>query len=298
MAIGHDFDYARPLEVKHALELKQSTPGSVFLAGGTDLIVNIRENMSKPDLLIDIKAIETLNGIFIDDTYLSIGAGVTFGDIISSPIVKQRFPMLLDAAKMVASNGIRNRATLAGNICSAVPSMDSAPPLLCHDAVVECQSLQGIREIPIQVWFLAPRKTAIQADEILTRIKLKLPPSDSTGIYVKLGRYGGEDLAQAGWGFFLSKDWQYKIAHCALSPIPKRASLMEETLGSNALSDVLINEAISLLEKEINPISDLRSSREYRIHMSSVMIKRGLWAALDRLSGKEIEAHKLLGGTA
>ncbi|MDZ4121710.1 MAG: xanthine dehydrogenase family protein subunit M [Candidatus Cloacimonadaceae bacterium] len=298
MAIGHDFDYARPQELQQALELRVQTPNSYFLAGGTDLIVNIRENMIKPDLLIDIKDISSLNTISNDNTYLSIGAGVTFSAIIDNPSIKKHFPMMWDAAKTVASSGVRNRATLAGNICSAVPSMDSAPPLLCHEAIVVCQSLQGEREIPIEEWFVAPRKTAIHQDEILSRIKLKIPPDTSTGIYVKLGRYGGEDLAQAGWGFYITKDWQYRIAHCALAPIPGRAHLMEKVLNSHALNDALIEEAISLIDKEIKPITDIRSSREYRVHMSSVMLKRGLWAALDRLSGVKVEANKLLGGTA
>ncbi len=299
MSIAHDFDYSRPQTLEQALQLKQDYQTKAFvLAGGTDLIVYIKEGMVEPDLLIDIKDISALNGITRDGSKISIGAGVTFCQLLESDLIKNRFPILWDAAKTVASTSVRARATLAGNICTAVPSLDSAPALISYDVLVLCESKTGKREIPIEEWFLAPRKTSIEPTEIVTQIQLYMPPANSSGVYMKLGRYGGEDLAQAGWGIQVSMDYDYRIAHCALAPIPKRARLIEAVLHGQALSDDILQKVIALVPDEISPITDIRASREYRLHVSGIMLKRGLKAAFERLNGKQVEPHKLLGGLA
>ena len=297
MSIAHEFDYVRPQELKSALLLKDKHKASALIyAGGTDLIVNIKEGMMKPELLIDIKDIPELHRLSLENGILYIGAAVTFCELIESDIVKSACPILLDASKTVASSGVRSRATLAGNICTAVPSLDSAPALLCYDAVVHCASVSGTRDIPVSEWFLAPRRTAIKDNELVIGISLQIPHEKSTSVYLKLGRYGGEDLAQAGWGFWMNESNQYRIAHCALAPKPSRASKIEALLNGKELSDQLIAEAVTLIAEEINPIADLRSSKEYRNHMSGVMLKRGLYALKDRLNGKVVEPNKLLGG--
>lgn len=299
MALAHDFDYARPQSMAEVLDLLNThREKAKILAGGTDLIVSIKEAMMAPKLLIDIKDIPDLGQIHREGEQIVIGAGVTFTQLLEDELIKSHFPMLWDAAATVASTGIRNRATLAGNICTAVPSLDSAPALLCHEATVHCASRSGLRQIPIHEWFLAPRKTLLQPDELLSKIVMPIPPRNSTGIYLKLGRYNGEDLAQAGWGIWLDTEHHYRIAHCALAPIPKRALEIEALLNGNALSDALIERAVALVESVIKPITDIRSSREYRVHISRVMLKRGLLAAQARLNGAEVEPKALLGGFA
>ncbi len=298
MSLAHEFAYERPKTVDEVLLLKQQFGSKAFvLAGGTDLIVNIKEGMLKPELLIDIKEVAELKKLSYNGEVLFLSANVSFDELIESSEVKSNYPLLHDACRTVASHGVRTRATVIGNICSAVPSLDSAPALLSHDAIVHCASFEAKRNIPIREWFLAPRKTALQDIEIVTGISISKVP-ESAGIYVKLGRYGGEDLAQAGWGIMLSRDLQYRIAHCALGPVPKRASMIEALLKGKELSEELIAEAVKLIPKEISPITDIRSSKEYRIHISGVMLKRGLLAARDRLNGKAVEAAKLLGGLA
>lgn len=298
MSLAHEFAYERPETVEEALLLKRQFGSTAFiLAGGTDLIVNIKEGMLKPELLIDIKEIAELKKLRLKGETLFIGSAVSFDELIESSDVKSYFPMLQDACKTVASHGVRTRASLVGNICSAVPSLDSAPALLCHDAVVHCASNNETRDIPISHWFLAPRRTALLETEIVLGISIPKIP-ESAGIYVKLGRYGGEDLAQAGWGIMLNRELQYRIAHCALGPIPKRAFKLEALLSGKELSEELIAEAIKLIPDEISPITDIRSSKEYRTHISGVMLKRGLYAARDRLQGKKVDAAKLLGGIA
>lgn len=297
MAIAHEYEYIRPQTLEEALSLKeQHREDALFLAGGTDLVAHLREGLIHPKLLIDIKDIPELGTLEYEDGTLTIGAGVTFSELISSPLVRDKFPILWDASRTVASVGIRNRATLVGNICSAVPSLDCAPALLCHDAAVWCQSVEESCRIPIDKWFLGPRRTELKADKIVTGVSLDVPAHKYTGIYLKLGRYGGEDLAQAGWGIVLDEKLQYRIAHCALAPIPKRAHRIEALLNGNELTDALVQAAIELVPEEISPISDIRSGKEYRVHVSKVMLKRGLWAALERLSGKDVDPRKILGG--
>jgi len=297
MALAHDFSYVAPASIDEVISLlAKHRDKAKILAGGTDLIVNIKEGMQSPDLLIDIKSLESLRLISKEADNLIIGAAVSFTGLLEADIIKESFPMLWDAAATVASSGIRNRASLAGNICTAVPSLDSAPALLCHDAVVHCVSAEGRREIPIRDWFLAPRKTVLKPNELLSHISLPLPPKDAAGIYLKLGRYNGEDLAQAGWGILFFSDNIYKIAHCALGPVPARALSIEAILNGNPLSDELILQAQKAVEQEISPISDIRSSREYRLHVSKVMLKRGLLAVHERAKGKEVEPKALLGG--
>jgi len=298
MAIAPIFEYARPASLAEALRLKdQYRERALVLAGGTDLVAQLREGQIHPDLLIDVKDIPELDDLCFNEERIHIGAAICFHYIINSDAMLFDFQMLKDACQTVASTGIRNRATLVGNICTAVPSLDSAPPLLCHEAIIHCASIAGNRDIPIAKWFLAPRKTALQSNEIVTGVTV---PSalGFAGIYLKLGRYGGEDLAQAGWGIMLNYAHHYRIAHCALAPIPARAHSIEALLNGKELTEDLVRQAMELVPHEISPITDIRSSAEYRLQISKVMLQRGLWAALDRLHGKEVEAAKLLGGIA
>jgi carbon-monoxide dehydrogenase medium subunit len=297
MAIAHEFDYVRPQSLNEALRLKdQYREQALVLAGGTDLVAHLREGQIQPKVLIDIKDIHQLYKLELGEGTLTVGAGVTFSTLISEPMVKDWYPILLDASRTVASVGIRNRATLVGNICSAIPSMDSAPALLCHEAEVWCHSVEGQRRVPIEQWFMGPRKTALRPNEIVSSITMNVLSHTYTGIYLKLGRYGGEDLAQAGWGIVMNDKHLYRIAHCALAPIPKRARQIEALLNGKELSDELIQQAMELVPEEITPITDIRSTSAYRLHISKVMLKRGLWAARERLNGKEVDARALLGG--
>ena len=199
---------------------------------------------------------------------------------MESDIIKDKFPALWQASSKVASVGIRNRATLAGNICSAVPSLDSAPALLIYDAKIMVKSLTGEREISIHDWFIAPRKTALKQNEIVTGIIIKQLRTKHYGSYEKLGRYEGEDLAQAGIGLLAENIKTFKVAFCAVGPVPKRMEKVEEFLNSNKMTTDVIEKAANLIESEISPIDDIRSSARYRSHMMKVMFKREILKAI------------------
>ncbi|HOD17663.1 MAG TPA: xanthine dehydrogenase family protein subunit M [Candidatus Cloacimonadota bacterium] len=297
MAITHEFKYFRPTNLAEIIELLHKYGDKAkLLAGGTDLTVNIKENIEQPEAVIDIKAVPELSILDNGKDGLFIGANVTFTDLLEAKAIQKDYLLLWEAARSVASVGIRNRATLIGNICSAVPSLDSAPALLCYDAVVHLQNYKGKREVPISEWFLGPRKTARKADELVLGVSLLKPRGKHTGCYLKLGRYNGEDLAQAGLALLASASDDYKAAWCAVGPVPKRSSKIEDLLHGKSITPELIRKAKALVADEISPITDLRASREYRLHLCEIMLERGLQVCQMRLQGKKIDTRNILGG--
>lgn len=297
MAVAHEFKYYRPTRLKEALDLLSSLFDEArLLAGGTDLAVYIKEGLDQPKYVIDIKHVKELKKITVQADGLFIGANATFSDILDNASIKNNYLLLWEAARSVASVGIRNRATLVGNICSAVPSLDSAPALLCYDAVVHLIGNWGQRQIPISEWFKGPRKTARKPDEIVLGVNIPKPATRHAGCYLKLGRYGGEDLAQAGLGILMNDKKEVKLAWCAVGPVPTRSLQIEKLLMGKALTPALITKAKALVPSEISPIADIRSSREYRILMCQVMLERGLQVCTDRLGGKKVDTLKVLGG--
>jgi len=286
MSILHDFEYFKPVGLSNVVDLLERFGDKAkILAGGTDLVVQMKENIHAPDAVIDIKDVVELHDIVFEDTTLFIGACVTFSELIESEIIKQFFPLMKEMSQTVASVTIRNRATIVGNICSAVPSADSAPILLVYDADVIAKSVSGERIIPIRDWFTGPKKTILRSDELVTGIAIPLPQNKHAGCYEKLGRYSGEDLAQAGLSILAFEDLHYNIAFCAVGPVPKRANNLEKFLSGKKISDDIIEEAKQLLKKEISPISDIRATEVYRTHMMCVMFERGLKKVIAQLLG-------------
>lgn len=284
MKIINDYDYVKPQQLNDALDLLATRDNIKLLAGGTDLIVYLKEELVKPELLLDVKGLPELNGIRETGDQIFIGANVTFTDLLESDLISEKLPLLWECSKTVASIGIRNRATLTGNICSAVPSLDSAPALLVYDAQVMLKSRNSERNISIHDWFTGPKRTALKQDELVLGIKLPVPLKHA-GIYEKLGRYKGEDLAQAGIGIYVDTKYNYRFAACAVGPVSKRLENLEELFKGKAVSEELIDQATEMIPTEISPISDIRSSAEYRVHMMQVMFKRGLWKAVASLPG-------------
>jgi len=299
MAMAHEFTYYKPRNPEKVLKLlAQYRTSARILAGGTDLVNNIKENVISPEAIIDIKGITEWQKIELSENVLRIGALVTFSDLIKSSVVREYFPLIIESAKTVASAGIRNRATLIGNICSAVPSLDSGPALLVYEATITVlgqNGQSGQREIPIDQWFTGPKKTALGDDELAVGLSIPLLKQKHFGCYLKLGRYRGEDLAQAGVGILALEKYQYRVAFCALGPVPSRSLKIESLLNSNELTDALIKNITDNIENEISPISDIRASKEYRIHMVKVMMERGLKRVRARQIGQKTNQHQIPG---
>lgn len=286
MPIATEFEYFAPASVRETVGLLSKFKDKArLLAGGTDLIVQLKEDVSKPQALVDIKRIAPLGGIKAQGKFLRLGALATFTELIESTVIKSKYPILWEAARTVASPGVRNRATVAGNICSAVPSLDSAPALLVYEAVVVIEGPKGSRQIPFASFITGPRRTVLAKDELVTAILLPQPGKHG-GAYVKLGRYAGEDLAQAGVAVLADAKGAIRAAFCALAPAPLRSAKIEALLSCKKCDAAVMAQACALLERELAPISDIRSSKEYRLHMAGVMLERGLKAACSRLKGE------------
>lgn len=284
MVIAREFDYQRPDTLAEAIRILADCSGSArLLAGGTDLVAWLRDDAVAPDLVVDIKDVPGLRDLKLEGDTLHIGSLVTFTDLIESDLVLEHAPLLAEMAGTVASQGIRNRATMVGNICSAVPSCDAGPVLLAYDTTVHLAGPDGERSVDINEWFLGLRETARTDDEVVTHLTIAL--RSHGGVYVKLMRYGGEDLAQAAVGIVVYPDHEYRVAFGAVAPTPIRSARIEEVLRGKSLDAGVIAEAVAMVRDEISPITDMRASAEYRTRMTEVMLKRGLVAAEDRLSG-------------
>jgi carbon-monoxide dehydrogenase medium subunit len=281
----NDFAYFKPATVAQALKLLARFRKPAILAGGTDLVNLLKDGSAQPEALIDIKGIDALRRISFANGRLRIGALATFTELIEAEVVRSRFPLIAETARTVASPGIRNRATMAGNVCSAVPCLDSGPLLLAYDALVATVGPAGKREIPIGKWFRGPRKTALRPGEMVSGLIVPLPAETHAGCYVKLGRYAGEDLAQASVLTMALAGDRFRVAFGSVAPVPLRAGRIERLLAGRKLDDRLLADAMGLVAAEVSPISDLRATREYRLHMCRVMLERSLRASVARLAG-------------
>ena len=277
------FGYLRPKTLDEALSLlSEHGEGAKLLAGGTDLIPQIkRREMGVPRYVVDLKGIPGLAALTHDRKGgLFIGPLTTIGAIENSDMVRAHFNPLVQAAANMASPQVRNRGTFAGNICSAVPSADSAPALLTLNASVKLKNLKGERVVPLDDFFTGPRKTVIDPDEVLVGITVPKMAPGSRGVYLKLSPRRSMDLAVVGVAALaLCRDGVCKavrIALGAVAPTPARARRAEEILLGKSLSKALIEEAALNASTECRPIDDHRGSAEYRCDMVYAMTRRAL----------------------
>jgi len=292
MPISQDFNYARPSSLDEVLDLlERYGKNAAILAGGTDMANMLKQGFPVPEMMIDIKALEELSQISLDGSKLHIGSLVTFSEIMKSEIIREHMNVLWEAAHLVASAGIRNRATMAGNICSAVACMDSAAPLLVHDAAIHLASRQGERRLPVNKYFVDNRKTARRENELLTKVSIELPLQKYAGCYQKLMRYAGEDLAQANVGVLALEDGSFRVAFGAVGPIPKRSAKIERFLHGKQITGEVLAEAKAMVASVISPITDIRASKEYRTFMTMHMLEEGIKKALGRL-GEKLPSEK------
>jgi CO/xanthine dehydrogenase FAD-binding subunit len=253
-----------------------------IINGGTDIIPKLkRREIKSVTHLIDIKNIPDLNFIkYSNKEGLSIGALSTISQLESSPIVKKKYAALFNAVQSMASVQVRNRGTIVGNICNAVPSADTAPALLVLDAEVEIVSSKGNRKVKIDKFFTGPGKTVIEPNEILTAINIPIIADDSKGKYIKLTVRHAMELAMVGVAVQLIMDKDVckdiKLALGAVSPVPMRAKNAEAVIRGKTVDDVLIDKAATEASRECSPISDVRASADYRREMVKVLTKRAI----------------------
>ena len=267
------YQYVKCKDLSQALELLEKNEHVYPLAGGTDLMVGMRGGKFAAKLLIDVKELNELNVLKEDDKGITIGAGITLNEVTNyAPIIKS-IPILAEGCHSVGSYSIRNRATIAGNICNASPAADTSAPLYCLGAMVNIIGSDGARSVPVVEFFTGPGKNALKKGELVQSIFVPKPYPQGKGVYFKASRTGSVDLATVGvavqsWGSSV------KIAIGAVAPTPVRALSVEKAVNEKGEKDWA--KAAKLVHDDISPITDLRGSREYRYHVVEVLIRRGL----------------------
>ena len=277
------FEYLQPRTLAQALSLLAEHGGSArVMAGGTDLIPQLKKReIPVPRYVIDLKRIKGLDSLtFTAQEGLKIGALTTIAAIENSSRVRADFYPLYQAAASMASPQVRNRGTFAGNICSAVPSADSAPALLALDGWVRLASAGGERRVALDLFFEGPRKTVVAEDEVLVEIVVPQMPRGSRGTYLKLSPRHSMDLATVGVAVVATCEdgvvRDIRIALGAVAPTPVRAPIAEAMLRGKKATQELLDEASHNAVSQCDPIDDHRASREYRCDMVYAMTRRAL----------------------
>jgi carbon-monoxide dehydrogenase medium subunit len=265
-----------------------------ILAGGTDLLADLKSASEVPGVLIDISRIAELRGIALTAEGLRIGALVTHGEIMESPIIRKSFPALAEAAHSIGAVQTRNLGTLGGNLVTCVPSIDSGPTLLALDARVTVMGRAGRRAMPLAQLFVAPRKTSLAPDELLVEIVIAKENLGKPAAFEKFGLRKGQALAlvNAAASFWIDRGRfvSPRIALGAVAPTVIRAPEAEAYLALRAVSADAMEEAGRIAASEAKPISDFRASAGYRRHLVAVLVKRALEAARMRVEQMETVA--------
>ena len=272
-----EFEYVAPKTVKEALSLLATyKEKATILAGGTDVVVRLRDEIIDPEFIIDIKHIDELNGIKFDKIEgLFVGANATMHEIQNDKNVKEFYPFYAEACGHVGSKQVRNKATSVGNLCTASPLGDSLTPMYCLDATVVIEGPKGKREVPVREFITFVRKTVLERDELV--LGVKFPYVECKGIYTKNARRHEVDLSNIVATILKIGD-EYRIAYGSVAPTPIRLVKTEEFLKGKKIDDKVIEEAKKILATEISPISDLRATKEYRVSVSQSILENSLKA--------------------
>ncbi len=277
------FEYAAPASLAEALSLLDAHGAAAkVLSGGTDLLPRMKKQKASPRIVIDINRIADLSFIAVRGKALHIGAATRLADLYDSPVVRDIAPALADAIHLMSSPGIRNRATIGGNLCNASRCADTPAPLLVHEALIKLSSLNGERVVPISAFFTERGhgcdKTVLRADEVMTEIVV--PPHAGKSAFVKLGRRRGSSTAIVSVAALVATaDGLFKdvrIAVGAFGSAPIRSQRVESCLRGAPIDEKTIGQASARIKDEIDAISDHRASAAYRREMAAVLIKRAV----------------------
>ncbi len=290
------FDYVSPKSLSEAWELIKGTNGIDYqvFAGGTDVVPRLKRRQGKvPKCLVDLKGIRELDYIRYDESSgLAIGALASVHAVAHSCLVRERYPALAIAAGKIGAAQIQHRATVAGNICNAAPSADTAPALLALDATVRCASSSGERIIPLKDFFTGPLQTALSHGEIVTEILIPRSSAGARSCYIKLSPRSRLDLAVVGVAAFVQatdeKCAEIRIGLGAVGRTPLRAFAAESALRGRPLTSDNIDAAAETAAQECWPRDSIRGSAAYRRAMVRVLTARTIRQCL---SGKPLDIN-------
>ena len=261
---------------------------TVAIAGGTNLIVDMRAKRERPDRVVGLGRVGELRGMEFGAERISIGGGTTVTDLLQSPEVAEAAPSLVESSRLFAGLMVRNTATVAGNIACGSPAADLVPPLLSLDADVTLASVTGTRTLPLDEYFLDYKRDVRRPDELITRVSWPRLPEPSVNTFYKLARRKGDAITVTGVALTLAAAdgvcTKARIALGAVAPIVFRAQDAEALLEGRALIPALIDEAARAAAAASSPIDDVRASAEYRLHTVEALTRRLVAQAWDRLN--------------
>ncbi|MGH2456384.1 MAG: FAD binding domain-containing protein [Candidatus Limnocylindria bacterium] len=285
----HPFRYERPSTLAEAVDLLfRHGAQAQIIAGGTDLMIGLRDRTIRPEVVLDLKRLPELEPrIHVIDGRLSITAGTVMSDIETDATIAEHFPALAEAAAVVGSVQIRNRATLAGNLCNASPAADTAPPLLVYQADVLAFGPTGPRRIPISDFFVRSRQTTLERGELVTAVELPMPARPLAAAYMRLTRRRGTDLASITLCCGVDRAGITRVAYGSVGPRPlafvdESGVLADPSAPDGAKAPIL--EA--MLAAATPSARSVRASPEYRLAMLRVLAMRALRAAISRLDAR------------
>lgn len=289
-----DFEYCAPSTLREAISLKaEKGDAARVLAGGTDLIVQLRGKRFAPDRVIDIKNVPEANELSYGPRRgLVIGAGVPCWRFYNDAEIAERYPGLVDSAAIIGGIQIQGRATFGGNLCNSSPSADTIPSLITHSASCNIAGPNGKRSIAVEDFCTGPGANALEPGEILVSLQLPTAKKNTGSHYQRFIPRNEMDIAVVGVSSHVvlanrGKEFKaVRIALAAVGPTPIFASAAGEGLVGQAVSDEAIAAAAAAAQEVATPISDMRGPAEFRTHLVGVLVKRTLEGAIARARGK------------
>ncbi len=288
-----ELEYVKPVSLSEASKFLAEHDGTAKpFSGGTDSLIRIRDGVLKLDYLVDVKGLEGTHELTFDPQKgLTIGAAVTMNRVASHPDVVKHYPSLALAAGSVASYQLRNRATIIGNICNASPAGDTIGTCMILDGVLKVHGVGGLRDVPLNNFFLAPGRTVLKPGDVVVAIHLPVPPKGMVGTYKKLGRNRIGDLsivgvAVAGYPSAESPSgFRFRIALASVAPVPFESSKAESVMSAKKITAEVIEEAAVTAMESVTPIDDVRGSARYRKQMVKNLTREALtevWQTLTK----------------
>lgn len=277
------FQTLTPRTACEALELLRENRGELLpVAGGTNVLVDLRRGKVAPQVLVDLSRLEEWREIRFTGDMLEIGGLVTHADLAASPLLTGPFAALRMAARVVGGPQIRNRGTLAGNLQSASPAADAVSPLLALNAVLTLVSAEGSREVKAAEFFLGPGKTLLKPTELISKVTIRANPGGKS-IFYKCGKRNALAISVVNLAAYLELNPEGRctgagIALGAVAPTPVRAKRVESYLLQQKIDDTVIAQAQELVDSDICPISDIRAEASYRRQLAKVLAGRALYA--------------------
>lgn len=281
-------EYAAPTTVEEAVAaLVEKGEAARPLAGGTDIIVQLRGGRRAVDRIVDVKKIPELNELSYDtQAGLRVGAAVPCHRIYEDEAIAAAYPGLMDAATLIGGIQIQGRASLGGNLCNAAPSGDSIPALIAHNAIAEVAGPGGKRDVPVEDFCTAPGRTVLGPGEFLVALRVPTPPANFGASYLRFIPRNEMDIAVAGVGASVVMDGgtvtACRVALASVAPTPVLAAEAGAALAGKEPSDDVLAEAAEAARAAARPISDMRGTAEYRTHLVGVLTTRALRNAIQR----------------